>query len=255
MRSATRILAAAALASAFTLPAAASCWTPQEKSIWATDEMEGTLTLSFRNAVNCKPVAGAKIVIGNQETLTDAQGLVRFPAPTGMDDVAVPIEASAAGYQKGKGYLVFAFNAPLQNRFLMSPALAADRARLVLSWSDAPRDLDLHLVGPGFHVSYQDMKSVPNEARLDRDAMNGFGPETITANRIRPDARYEIWVHNYSNDKPISRGAQLQIYLSDGTAQAVVLPSTPMRWVKVGEIDQGSLKLSVSPSAKGPGGR
>ena len=245
----------ATLAAAFALPATAGCWTPQEKSIWATDEMEGTLTLSFRNAVNCKPVAGAKIVIGSQETLTDAQGLVRFPAPTGMDDVAVPIEASATGYQKGKGYLVFAFNAPLQNRFLMSPALTADRARFVLSWSDAPRDLDLHLVGPNFHISYQDTRNVPNEARLDRDAMDGHGPETISANRIRSDARYEVWVHNYSNEKPMSRGAQLQIYLSDGTAQAVVLPATAMRWVKVGEIDQGSLKLVVQPSASGPGRR
>lgn len=237
------------------LPAAAGCWTAQEKSIWASDELDGVLTLSFRNALDCKPVAGARIVIGDQETTTDAAGLVRFPAPTGLDDAAVPIEASAPGFQKGKGWLVFAFNAPLQNRFLMSPRLAADRARFVLSWSEAPRDLDLHLIGPGFHVSYQDMKNVPNEARLDRDSMDGFGPETITANRLRPDARYEVWVHNYSNEKPISRGAQVQLYLSDGTAQAVVLPATNARWVKVAEIEQGGLRLAVQPSPNGPARR
>jgi hypothetical protein len=246
------MLAAATLA---TGQANASCWTPQEKSIWATDEMEGTLTLSFRNALNCKPVANAKIVIGDQETLTDAAGLVRFPAPTGLDDVAVPIAASAAGYQRAKGFLVFAFNAPLQNRFLMSPSLTADRARFVLSWADAPRDLDLHLIGPGFHVSYQDMRNVPNEARLDRDAMNGHGPETITANRIRPDARYEVWVHNYSNDKPISKGAQVQIYLADGTTEAVVLPATTSRWVKVADIDQGRLTVAAQAAATGPSRR
>lgn len=238
------------------LPAAASCWKPQEKALWATDEMEGVITLSFRNALNCQPVANATIVIGNQEVQTDRAGLVRFPAPQGLDDVSVPLEASAEGYQKGKGYLVFAFNAPLQNRFLMSPKMTADKGRFILSWGDSPRDLDLHLIGPNFHVSYQHMRNVPTEARLDRDSMDGHGPETITANRIRPDARYELWVHNYSGSgSSISRSAQVQLYLSDGTALAVVLPQTDARWVKVAEIEQGNLKLAVQPSASGPARR
>ena len=235
--------------------AGASCWTPQEKSIWATDEMEGTLTLSFRDAVNCKPVGQAKVVIGKEEFKTDAAGLVKLPAPTGLDDLSIPMMASAPGYQRGKALLVFALNAPVQSRFLMSPSLNADKARLVLSWGDAPVDLDLHLVGPGFHVSYQNMRSVPNEARLDRDSMRGYGPETITANRLRTDARYEVWVHNYSNDKPIPRGAQVQVFLSDGTTEAVLLPATAQRWVKVAEIDRGNLSVVAQPDANGPARR
>jgi hypothetical protein len=232
--------------------ARASCWTAQEKSIWATDEMEGVITLSFRDAVSCKPVGKAKVVIGKQEFDTDAAGLVRLPAPTGLDDIAIPMLAGAPGYQRGKALLVFALNAPVQTRFLMSPSLNADKARFVLSWGEAPADLDLHLVGPGFHVSYQNMKNVPNEARLDRDSMRGYGPETITANRLRTDARYEVWVQNYSNDKPIARGAQVQFFLSDGTTEAIQLPATAQRWVKVAEIDRGNVSYLAQPDANGP---
>jgi hypothetical protein len=231
----------------------AGCWQAKEKAIWANDEMEGVLTLSFRNAINCEPVARARVRLGDQEVETDRLGLIRFPAPTGMDDVAVPMEISAEGYQKTKGYLAFAFNAPLQSRYLVSPKLTVDRARFILSWADQPRDLDLHLVGPGFHVSYHNMRDVPNEARLDRDAMDGHGPETITANRIRPDARYELWVHRYSASGSLGRSAQIQIVLSDGTAQAVLLPATEARWVKIAELDQGELKIIAMPSASGPG--
>jgi hypothetical protein len=251
-RTAPTLLAMAALAAG---PAAASCWTPQERSIWATDEMEGSLTLSFRDALNCKPVGDAKVVIGNEEFTTDAAGLVKLPAPTGLDDVSIPMMASAQGYQRGKVLLVFALNSPVQTRFLMSPSLNADKARFVLSWGDTPVDLDLHLVGPGFHVSYQNMKNVPNEARLDRDSMRGYGPETITANRLRADARYELWVQNYSNDKPFARGAQVQVFLSDGTTEAVPLPATAQRWVKVAVIDRGNLSIVAQPDANGPSRR
>ena len=245
-----------ALAVAFSvpaLPALAGCWAPQEKALWANDELDGVLTLSFRNALTCAPVANATVIIGDQETQTNGMGLVRFPAPTDLEDVAVPMAVSADGYQKGKGYLVFAFNLPLQNRFLLSPKLTADKGRFVLSWADQPRDLDLHLVGPNYHISYQDMRNAPNEARLDRDTMDGYGPETITANRIRPDAHYEVWVHNYTGGGAFGRSAQVQMYLSDGNSFAVVLPQTESRWVKVADIDQGNVRVVNQPSAKGPG--
>ena len=245
-------MAFALAGSVLAAPAVAGCWAPQEKALWATDELEGVLTVSFRNALTCAPVANAKVLIGDQETQTNGMGLVRFPAPTELDDVAVPIEVSAEGYQKGRGYLVFAFNAPLQNRFLLSPRLTADKARFVLSWADQPRDLDLHFIGPNFHISYRDMKNAPNEARLDRDATDGYGPETITAKNIRPDAHYELWVHNYTGGGAFGRSAQAQLYLSDGNSLAVVLPQTEARWVKVAEIDQGNVRIVNQPSPKGP---
>jgi len=36
------------------------------------------------------------------------------------------------------------------------------------------------------------MKNAPNEAHLDRDALNGHGPETITASSIKADAVYDL---------------------------------------------------------------
>jgi len=59
-------------------------------------------------------------------------------------------------------------------------------------------------------------------------------------------------VHNYSNEKPMTRGAQVQIYQADGSMQAVLLPATRARWVKIGEIDRGELKIAVQTSASGP---
>lgn len=231
----------------------AGCWTSAEKAMYANDELDNVVTLSFRNALNCQPVAGATVLIGDQEVKTDAHGLIRFPAPEGVDDATIPIKVSAPGYQTGRGYLPIAFNLPLQNKFLLSPKLTTDKARFVLTWGEKPKDLDLHLMGPGFHVSYQDMRNVPNEARLDRDAMNGFGPETISANRVRSDASYAVWVHNYTGSTPIDRSAQVQFYLSDGTAEAVVLPATSARWIKVADIVGGQLKINVQPSSAGPG--
>jgi hypothetical protein len=237
---------------AASLAAHASCWTPQEKSIFANDELEGVVTLSFRDAVSCKPVGGAEVTIDGQKFTTSAGGLLRFEAPPNLEDAQLPMEVSAEGYIRLVGTLPFAFSLPLANRILLSPKMANENVRLVLSWGSAPRDLDLHLLGPGFHISYQNMREAPNEARLDRDAMQGFGPETITAKRIRPDGKYQVWVHNYSNDEAFDNKARLVVYINNAVHRVIDLPPTRKRWIRIAEIERGEVRYLVQPSDSQP---
>ena len=86
------------------------------------------------------------------------------------------------------------------NRFSISPLLEAGKLRIVLDWSDSPPDLDAHLVRQGaYHVSFRDKKSYLDQAFLDRDAMTGFGPETVTIEKVDEGGRYLYAVHDYTN--------------------------------------------------------
>jgi adhesin/invasin len=79
-----------------------------------------------------------------------------------------------------------------QKRFSISPALDIRFLRVVLDWGAEPLDLDAHFVKDGaYHISYRNMKSLADEsAALDRDARNGYGPETITVKEISKNASY-----------------------------------------------------------------
>ena len=65
----------------------------------------------------------------------------------------------------------------------MSPVLPAGDFRIVLNWGANPRDLDSHLRGPcASEVMYNNKVCQAGQlkATLDRDATQGYGPETIT---------------------------------------------------------------------------
>jgi hypothetical protein len=78
--------------------------------------------------------------------------------------------------------------------------------RIVLSWREQPRDLDLHLIidtieGDIYKVNFSergDIIKIP-WAQLNDDERYGHGPEVIKVNRWI-DGRYHFAVHNYSND-------------------------------------------------------
>jgi len=163
------------------------------------------LTLRFFNAVNGEPIPDAKVEIENVgEYQSDFEGKVLFAAPEEDGQYKVTVEK--------KGFIRSVFSIDIQvgslifNRFSISPGLPPGAIRIALDWSKKPRDLDAHLVKMGsFHISYRNKKvSQDGVARLDRDDTDGFGPETITANRIDDNAVYHYFIHNYSNRKKSS---------------------------------------------------
>ncbi len=63
--------------------------------------------------------------------------------------------------------------------------------RIILDWDKSPNDLDAHLVKDGdYHISYRNKRVADDgAAQLDRDDMNGYGPETITINNVESNSK------------------------------------------------------------------
>ena len=231
-----------------------ACWTVQERAqIDGFAEMEDILVLSFKDAVNCKPITNASVFIGDMEYKSDGMGYVQLPMTpfVEMMDARAPLKVSKQGYITLTTELIVAAGTVLNRKQVLSPALGAGKMRFVLQWNDEPEDLDLHLKGPGFHISYRNMRSVPNKAKLDRDEMNGYGPETITLDKIETDAVYSLWVDNYSNDDFIHGKEEVFIYSGDQLVRKLTLPRTTQRGVHVLDIQQGELQF-VNQSSPRP---
>lgn len=165
------------------------------------EELEsGKLTLRFVDAIKGTMVEGASVSIeGLGDFTSDYEGAVKFDPPSEDKTIIVkfthPQYISATfGVEVMAGTLFF-------NRFSVSPRMPIGNLRVVLDWGKKPNDLDAHFVKSGlYHVSFRNMRvSQDNSAQLDRDAQQGFGPETITSNNVDESASYVYFVHDFTN--------------------------------------------------------
>ena len=236
------------------LPAIAdACWPLKERTVIdGYAELDGVLILSFKDALNCQPVAQAKVFIGDLEYETDGRGYLKLPMEpfAAMMDARAPLKIIKNGYITLSTDLVVEAGIVLNRRMVLSPALPAGKVRFILQWSDAPEDLDLHLKGPGFHISYRNMKNAPNQAKLDQDEKEGFGPETITLHAVRSDAHYELYVDNYSGEDTFWGVEQVYVYQGNQLLKEIRLPRINQRAVRVLEINQGNVKFINTPSRR-----
>lgn len=166
------------------------------------DEMsaeEGMFTLRFVDTDNDSPVNNAVIDIANIGSYTtDGRGMVVFPK---QKDGIFSFSFKKDGYiPVNLTFEVFA-GMIYGNRFPVSKVLDLGQLRIVLDWGRSPSDLDLHLEKVGqYHISYHDEKIADDHsATLDRDDINGFGPESITITDLDENAVYNCYVHDYSN--------------------------------------------------------
>jgi hypothetical protein len=121
-------------------------------------------------------------------------------APTGTFDVA--IEADDYARSVLREVSVSAGDNVLPPK-ATSETLGDGQMRIVLTWGETPYDFDAHLTGPDldgdrFHVYFSNRAPSDVGATLDRDDMDGFGPETVTITSLR-DGTYRYSVFNYSN--------------------------------------------------------
>lgn len=213
------------------------CWSQKEKSdIEGFNELSGEVILSLKDAVTCQPLANAKVAIAGGTYYSDSFGDVELE---GMDfsimDKRMKMKVSHPLYANYQIRLRFEAGTLIKRRFLLSKKMDAGKWRFVLSWPKRPRDLDLHLQGPDFHISYRDKKST-NGAKLDRDARYGYGPETITLKKTRVDSVYRLFVHNYSSAFPLNGKATLDVYQGNALRHSLSLPTTSKPYVMMGEI-------------------
>lgn len=188
------------------------------------EELEsGNLTLRFFNALTGKPISGGTVSIESiGEYFSDEEGKVIFPPPA--EDEIVNVQFTADGYVPTTVPIEILAGTIFFNRVSISPQLDVRFLRVVLDWDKEPRDLDAHFVkAGGYHLSYRNMRVLADgSGMLDIDAMNGYGPETITVKDVSAKSDYEYSVADYSNrqnplSKELSRSkATVKVY-GDGT--------------------------------------
>ncbi len=164
------------------------------------DELDHqNLTLRFFNALTGAEIPGATVTVNGGTYDTDEEGKVQFPAPD--SDGLYPVSFRAAKYVPVDFNVEIMAGTLFFNRFSVSPLLDVKFLRVVLDWDAAPPDLDAHLVKQGsFHLSYRNMRTAEDgSGQLDRDATNGYGPETITLKDVSASNKYAFFVHDYTD--------------------------------------------------------
>jgi hypothetical protein len=143
------------------------------------------------------------------------------------------VTASATGYANyTNSQVVIPDGGTFELQIALSPTLAAGQYRFVLTWGEAPLDLDSHLKTPEiedstYHVYYENQGSVdsPPYAVLDIDDQESFGPETTTIYGLRTGI-YHYYIHNYSESPEITTSsAVVQIFSDNGLLQTFQVPT------------------------------
>jgi len=193
-------------------------------------KMDGLIPLRFSNALDGKPVDGAAVnVQGIGTFITNMEGIISFPE---QEDGFYTLEFSKQGYITSRMEFEVKLNNVFNNRISVSPVMRGDYLRIVLDWGQHPADLDLHLVKEGgYHISYRNKRSADDSSvMLDRDDMDGFGPETITIMETDLRAVYRVFIHDYTNRNSSSsaelsrNGAAVRVYNRGGLVRSFYVP-------------------------------
>ena len=200
-------------------------------------KMDGLIPLRFVNAVDARPIQGATVVVTGIGTFrTDHNGIITFPE---QEDGFYILDFSAAGFITSRIEFEVVLNNVFANNISISPIIRGDYLRIVLDWGSRPADLDLYLEKEGgYIISFRNMHSAQDgSVRLDRDARNGFGPETITITETDLRAVYRIYVHDWTNrnnasSRELARsGATIRVFDRNGLVRTFRVPNQPgVRW-------------------------
>jgi hypothetical protein len=215
---------------------AADDQTVREKALASGDELASKLTLFFRDAVTAKGIPEAKVSFQGADAVTDEKGRVSFALPDLPDDSDSTLYATVQkkGYVTSQVPLLFRLGTLFDYHYSISPTLPPGNLRVVLDWGQDPPDLDAHLVKVGaYHISYRDMKKVEDQAKLDHDAQNGYGPETITIMQLDPHASYVFFVHDFTH-----RGDKTSTALGQSHAHVSVFSDTQL--LRTFEVPKGA---------------
>lgn len=225
-----------------------SCWTSLEVAdIEGFTEQDNIMMLSFKDAQTCDPIVNAELNIENKyKIITDENGYAKTPAEywSNKVDTKIPLRVIAKNYEQFDEKLSVIMGVLKTKRFLMTKTVPPTDWRFVLSWEQKPSDLDLHLVGPDYHISFRDRRSVDGQAYLDRDAMNGYGAETITLIRPAQKDEFKLSVVNFSNESPIS-GVNIQVYGNGKLVKSIQLPLIKNQSVDIGTLKNGQFHALV----------
>lgn len=229
---------------------ASSCWSSKDSANSSFLELEGKMELSFKDDTTCKPVTNASVNISGTEFTTDDEGKIVFDKFDDSFNDYISLSATKEGYIKFRKNITVAFGSIWEKKFLLSKNMTPKSAKFVLSWSDRPDDLDLHLKTDSFHISYRNKVSDQSIVSLDRDSMNGFGPETITLKKIKKDKTYEVLVHNFSKNSSFGNYATLLIYYDNKLKVSKTINLAKDICLKVATFKLSKIQTKITSSNK-----
>jgi hypothetical protein len=181
------------------------------------------------------------------------------------------IEISGTGYVTTYETVISAGANSANQNILVSPSLAADEVRIVLSWNATPRDVDSHLeYGDGSttrknQVVWNDKCRNPGVANavtkspaqcgsedltLDIDVVSGFGPETVTMKGTVWTSpvvtRLGYSLYNWSNEAALSTsGSTVKVYKATGLVRTYNSgPGQASRWWQIFCFDKATKNIS-----------
>ncbi len=224
---------------------AEGCWSALELSEYELKTFDNVATFSFKDAIDCTPVPFVTIDFLGKRFQADKNGLLKMELPPEDIDAEVPVTIRKEGYMGIKQTIPVSFGTYWQSRFLISKEIPLESARFVLAWDAKPSDLDLHLKSDDFHVSFRKTRSIPDRVRLDRDAIEGYGPETITLDRVRQTKQYQLLVHRYSSDGKISKKDNVSVYLNGKLDNVVHLDDTDATCIEIATIQNNQTTYTV----------
>jgi hypothetical protein len=92
--------------------------------------------------------------------------------------------------------------------------LGSGALQINLAWDTDDSDIDLHVIDPsGFEIYYRRKYSSVTGGQLDRDDVDGFGPENIYWLENAPDGVYKVYLHYYGDDRTYS-GQNTKCYVT-----------------------------------------
>lgn len=166
-----------------------------------TSQDHKTFTIHFVNATTGDPVSGAKVMIENIGSFsTDTSGTITFPQqPNGSIKAIFRKE----GFISAMYTIEITNETIFRNHFIVSRSMESDQFRFALSWDKQPEDLDAHFIeNKAYHISYRNTRVLNDgTGQLDRDDMDGYGPESITVSQIDSISDYTFFVSKFSSKK------------------------------------------------------
>eukprot|EP00928_Gymnodinium_smaydae_P036844 TRINITY_DN25697_c0_g2_i1.p1 TRINITY_DN25697_c0_g2~~TRINITY_DN25697_c0_g2_i1.p1 ORF type:complete len:4096 (+),score=634.51 TRINITY_DN25697_c0_g2_i1:84-12290(+) len=211
---------------------------------------------------------GVKVVYsaGGRElatATTDGRGTYRVRIPAG--DLVV--SATLEGYIDMKKGLKVAGNIGQGQGgdLALSKVLPEGEWRVVLDWGKHSRDLDSHTLFGSKHVAWYAKEKTDRSsgisAVLDRDDVNGYGPETTTLKNIgrcKPGKKCFVYfkVHNWTPyDGPLgSSKGKITVYEGNHVAGTFTVPQSvgADRWYTVFTLDATEHNVRLMPGSVEP---
>jgi hypothetical protein len=221
----------------------------KENADFNFDELSGKLSLRFYDAVSGKPIPNAKLTLRGRTEISDQGGKVSFPFPKIVREEGIEkVHFEKKGYVTCDVEIHILLNSVFIHRYSISPSLPPGRYRITVDWADNPKDLDAHLIKRGrYHISFRDMKKYEDLAWLDRDDIDGEGPETVTVSRLDPNGHYVYYVHDYThradaNFSGLEKSkAHVMVFNDNGVVESFRVSGGKGRVWRVFEIKDGSI--------------